>query len=191
MAAMTFHLLPNAHLDPVWLWDWREGLNEGIITTRTVLDLMDEFPDLTFMRGEAALYRHLEEHDPAAFRRLHPLAAGLHAGLAREFAALLGAFRCGGDAESGGALELWEQVRAAPPLPAIDNALRLSYNSSFRQAFVEWCTWNAHTGFRADPSRYYPEGAAFPLVAETAYDVPAGSRPVDVVSGCKLVRLAG
>ena len=70
MPAMTFHLLPNAHLDPVWLWDWREGLNEGIITTRTVLDLMDEFPDLTFMRGEAALYQHIEEHDPVTFRRV-------------------------------------------------------------------------------------------------------------------------
>ena len=70
MPEYTFHLLPNAHLDPVWLWDWREGLNEGLITTRTVLDLMDEFPDLTFMRGEAALYRHIEEHDPATFRRV-------------------------------------------------------------------------------------------------------------------------
>ncbi len=58
--AFVFHMLPNAHLDPVWFRDWREGLNEGSITTRTVLDLMDEFPDLTFMRGEAALYRHSE-----------------------------------------------------------------------------------------------------------------------------------
>src|SRR4051794_30353646 len=39
---LTFHLIPNAHLDPVWLWDWREGLNEGLITCRTILDLMDE-----------------------------------------------------------------------------------------------------------------------------------------------------
>jgi alpha-mannosidase len=70
MTTATFHLLPNAHLDPVWLWDWREGMNEGIITTRTVLDLMDEFPDLTFMRGEAALYQHIEEHDPVTFRRV-------------------------------------------------------------------------------------------------------------------------
>ena len=67
---LTLHLLPNAHLDPVWLWDWREGMNEGILTTRTVLDLMDEFPDLTFIPGEAALYRHIEEHPPATFRRL-------------------------------------------------------------------------------------------------------------------------
>ncbi len=70
MHKYTFHLLPNAHLDPVWLWDWREGLNEGIITTRAVLDLMDEFPDLTFMRGEAALYQHIEKHDTGTFRRV-------------------------------------------------------------------------------------------------------------------------
>jgi len=46
------HLLANSHLDPVWLWDWREGLNEGITTCRTVLRLMDEFPELTYLRGE-------------------------------------------------------------------------------------------------------------------------------------------
>ncbi len=70
MPRYTFHLLPNAHLDPVWLWDWREGLDEGLITTRCILDLMDEDPDLTFMRGEAVLYRHIEEQDPATFQRL-------------------------------------------------------------------------------------------------------------------------
>ena len=31
----TFHLIGNSHLDPVWQWDWREGLNEGLITART------------------------------------------------------------------------------------------------------------------------------------------------------------
>jgi alpha-mannosidase len=65
-----FHLIANAHLDPVWLWGWREGLNEGIITCRTILDLMDEFPELTFVRGEAAIYRHIEENDPDTFRRI-------------------------------------------------------------------------------------------------------------------------
>jgi alpha-mannosidase len=70
MADLTFHLIANAHLDPVWLWDWREGLNEALVTTRAVLDLMDEFPELTFSRGETAVYRHVEEHDPALFARL-------------------------------------------------------------------------------------------------------------------------
>ena len=65
-----FHLLPNAHLDPVWLWDWREGLNEGITTVQTVLNLMDEYPDLTFLRGEAAIYRHIQKFAPDLFRRI-------------------------------------------------------------------------------------------------------------------------
>lgn len=69
-ASHIFHLLPNAHLDPVWLWDWREGLNEGIKTVHAMLDLMDEFPQLTFIRGESAIYQHIEKTDPALFHRL-------------------------------------------------------------------------------------------------------------------------
>jgi alpha-mannosidase len=65
-----FHLLPNAHLDPVWLWDWREGLNEGRITVRTVLDLMDENPELTFMRGESIIYEHIQKTEPGLFKRI-------------------------------------------------------------------------------------------------------------------------
>ncbi|MCE9615880.1 MAG: glycoside hydrolase family 38 [Lentisphaerae bacterium] len=74
---LTLHLIANAHLDPVWLWDWREGLNEGISTCRAVLNLMDEYPDLTFIRGEAAVYAHIAEHDPETF---HRIAAQVRAG---------------------------------------------------------------------------------------------------------------
>lgn len=70
MAKYTFHLIGNAHLDPVWLWDWREGLNEGLITCRTMLDLMDRDPDLTFIRGEASIYQHIERIDPETFARI-------------------------------------------------------------------------------------------------------------------------
>jgi alpha-mannosidase len=49
----TIHLVGNAHLDPVWLWDWREGMTEAITTARCILDLMDERPELTVVRGEA------------------------------------------------------------------------------------------------------------------------------------------
>ena len=70
MAQLIFHLIGNAHLDPVWMWDWREGLNEGLITHRTILDLMDEDGELTFMRGEAAQYEHLERHAPDLFERI-------------------------------------------------------------------------------------------------------------------------
>jgi len=67
---LVLHLLPNAHLDPVWLWDWREGLNEGITTVKTILDLMDEYPDLTFLRGEAVIYQHIQQTAPELFQRI-------------------------------------------------------------------------------------------------------------------------
>jgi alpha-mannosidase len=73
----TIHLIGNAHLDPVWLWDWREGMTEALTTTRTILDLMDERPELTFVRGEASFYDHIERHDPETFRRIEAqVAAG-------------------------------------------------------------------------------------------------------------------
>ena len=70
MKKITVHVIPNAHLDPVWLWDFREGLNEGVATCRTVLNLMDAEPDLTFIRGEAAIYEHIRRTDPATFTRI-------------------------------------------------------------------------------------------------------------------------
>lgn len=67
---MQIHLIANSHLDPVWLWDWRERLNEGLNTVRTILDLMDEDPELTYIRGESAVYRHIEKTDPGTFERI-------------------------------------------------------------------------------------------------------------------------
>lgn len=66
-AKTTLHLVANSHLDPVWLWDAREGLNEAISTVRTVLALMDERPELTYIRGESLIYGEIHRHDPDAF----------------------------------------------------------------------------------------------------------------------------
>ncbi|MBP6506291.1 MAG: glycoside hydrolase family 38 [Opitutaceae bacterium] len=70
MKKFVVHVIPNAHLDPVWLWDAREGLNEGVATCRTILNLMDANPDLTFIRGEAAIYEHIRRTDPPTFARI-------------------------------------------------------------------------------------------------------------------------
>jgi alpha-mannosidase len=70
MKKPVLHLIPNAHLDPVWLWDQREGLNEGVATCRAMLDLLDANPDLTFIRGEAAIYAHVRRTEPATFARI-------------------------------------------------------------------------------------------------------------------------
>lgn len=36
------HLIGNAHLDPVWLWNWQEGYTEVLSTFRSALDRMKE-----------------------------------------------------------------------------------------------------------------------------------------------------
>jgi len=70
VSQLIFHLIGSAHIDPVWLWDYREGLNEGLITCRSILDLMDEDKDVTFIRGEALIYDHIEQADPEMFERI-------------------------------------------------------------------------------------------------------------------------
>ena len=67
------HLVCNAHLDPVWLWQWEEGAAEAMSTFRTAADLCDEFDGFVFNHNEAILYRWIEEYEPALFRRIRRL----------------------------------------------------------------------------------------------------------------------
>lgn len=66
----TIHLIFNAHLDPIWLWGWQEGLDEALSTCRTVCDLLETNPDLIFTRGEAWVYQQIEQIDPELFARI-------------------------------------------------------------------------------------------------------------------------
>jgi len=43
-----FHLIGQAHIDPVWLWPWPEGLAVVHNTFRSALDRMNETPDFAF-----------------------------------------------------------------------------------------------------------------------------------------------
>jgi alpha-mannosidase len=67
------HLICNAHLDPVWLWEWEEGAAAAISTFRTAADLCDEFDAFVFNHNEALLYRWVEEYEPALFARIQRL----------------------------------------------------------------------------------------------------------------------
>jgi len=69
----TLHLIPNAHLDPVWLWDCTEGLAEAIATVRSVVRLMRTRPELTFIRGESLIYDEVRRRDPETFAAVKTL----------------------------------------------------------------------------------------------------------------------
>lgn len=72
---LTVHMIGNAHLDPVWLWPWQEGLDEALATFRSAADRCEEYPEFIFTRGEAWQYEKLLEIDPDLFERVRRLAA--------------------------------------------------------------------------------------------------------------------
>lgn len=66
----VFHMIGNAHIDPVWLWNWQEGFQEVKATFRSALDRMQEYPDFVFTCSSAAHHAWVEENDPAMFREI-------------------------------------------------------------------------------------------------------------------------
>src|ERR1700744_5532644 len=69
--------IPNAHIDPVWIWDWREGMREVLATFTAAADRLDQHPDLSFAASSACYYAWIEELDPVLFGRIRAhVAAG-------------------------------------------------------------------------------------------------------------------
>lgn len=66
-------LLCNAHLDPVWQWEWEEGAAEALSTFRIAADFCEEYPDFIFCHNEALLYQWIEKFDPPLFERIRTL----------------------------------------------------------------------------------------------------------------------
>ena len=58
--ASKMYLIGNSHIDPVWLWRWQDGYTEVLNTWRSVLDRMNEFPDLKFTSDCYLYYQWLE-----------------------------------------------------------------------------------------------------------------------------------
>ncbi len=73
MPRPKIHLVCNAHLDPVWLWDWEEGAGEALSTFRSAAALCEKFSDFIFNHNEAILYRWVEEYEPTLFQAIRRL----------------------------------------------------------------------------------------------------------------------
>jgi alpha-mannosidase len=71
----TVHLICNAHLDPVWQWQWEEGCAEALSTFSTAVELLKEHPTLIFNHNEALLYQWVKEYAPGLFDQIKQLVA--------------------------------------------------------------------------------------------------------------------
>ncbi|MBD2872529.1 alpha-mannosidase [Paenibacillus sp. IB182493] len=63
-------MIGNAHLDPVWLWQWQEGFQETKATFRSALDRMKEYGDFLFTSSSAANYEWVERNEPGMFAEI-------------------------------------------------------------------------------------------------------------------------
>ncbi len=68
-------MIGNAHIDPMWIWAWDEGMHEVLQTFRAAADRLDEDPDLTFTASSASYYRWAMETSPELFARIRVLVA--------------------------------------------------------------------------------------------------------------------
>jgi alpha-mannosidase len=72
-ARKRVHLVCNAHLDPVWLWHWEDGLTEALSTYRVAADFCERYPEFVFNHNEVLLYRWAQEYEPQLFERIRRL----------------------------------------------------------------------------------------------------------------------
>jgi len=70
MKKSQLHMIGNAHIDPVWLWTWKEGLETTRATFKSAIDRMEEYPEFVFTASSACLYRWIEETDPELFEKI-------------------------------------------------------------------------------------------------------------------------
>jgi alpha-mannosidase len=66
----TIRAAGNSHIDMAWLWPWTETVEVVRNTFRSVLDLMREYPDLTFSMGSAQTFEWMEEKYPDLFKEI-------------------------------------------------------------------------------------------------------------------------
>ena len=64
------YLATYSHVDPDWLWPYQEGEQQAHSTFRSVLGILDEFPELRFSMSSAVHYKWVRESDPALFARI-------------------------------------------------------------------------------------------------------------------------
>ena len=54
----TIHMIGQAHLDPVWLWRWTEGVPKRWRPSKSAVDRLQEYSEFPFHHGE----RHKSTH---------------------------------------------------------------------------------------------------------------------------------
>lgn len=69
----NLHLVCNAHIDPVWMWNLDESIAETLSTFRVCAEFCEEYDGFIFNHNESLLYEWVERYEPALFKRIQKL----------------------------------------------------------------------------------------------------------------------
>ena len=70
MKAKTVHLIANAHIDPVWLWNKQSGIDELLNTCETMVNLLDCYNGFRFTAAESFRLQTIERLNERLFSRI-------------------------------------------------------------------------------------------------------------------------
>jgi len=68
--ARVIHLVGHAHIDMNWMWSWPETVAVTLDTFRTMLDLLEEFPEFHFSQSQASVYAIVDKYEPEMLARI-------------------------------------------------------------------------------------------------------------------------
>lgn len=70
MEKIRIHMIGNTHIDPVWLWEKAEGMQEVKSSFISALDRLDEFPEFYFTQSSIAFLQWMKDNCPEQFERI-------------------------------------------------------------------------------------------------------------------------
>lgn len=60
----------HAHIDMNWQWGWDETVKVVLDTTKSILQIMEEYPDFKFSQSQASVYKILEDYAPELLEKV-------------------------------------------------------------------------------------------------------------------------
>ncbi len=65
-----FFIAGNSHIDLAWLWRWPETVEVTKETFSTIMDNMEEYPEIIYIQSQAQAYQWMEDYYPEVLERI-------------------------------------------------------------------------------------------------------------------------
>jgi alpha-mannosidase len=67
---LSVHVIGHSHIDMNWLWTWPDTVNVILRDFKSVLDIMEDYPELIFTHSQPATYEVVRQRAPELFAKM-------------------------------------------------------------------------------------------------------------------------